>query len=127
MKTNATVIAAGLLALMAIPAMAGDRGDRANQRLDARGEHINERLDVVANVSISTSTPGASASTSAWTVRAATAPNSDSIIKGNRIENRLDLVAIMPRTGSTFAATASTAGSTAVAVERSTEVSGAPA
>ena len=45
MKTYSTVIAAGLLTLMAIPAMAGDRGDRANQRLDARGQHINDHLD----------------------------------------------------------------------------------
>ncbi len=45
MKTNANLIAAGLLALIAIPAMAEDRGDRANQRLDARGERINEHLD----------------------------------------------------------------------------------
>jgi hypothetical protein len=41
-KTRTSLIAAGVLTLMAIPAMAQDRGDRANQRLDARGERNTE-------------------------------------------------------------------------------------
>ena len=46
---NKTILCITLSALCAQPILASDRGDRIEDRLDGRGESINERLDRASN------------------------------------------------------------------------------